>query len=76
MNQKRLKIDSMPVNGANINLIKDWLQRLDIPVMSSILLENPDVMNESGIMKGIGVIGLGSGSSGQRCFQKKKKKIA
>jgi hypothetical protein len=65
-------IDSVRVNGATTQVIKDWFQRLNIPAISSIKPENRWNMDESGIMEGMGVNGLVVGSSERRSIQKKQ----
>jgi hypothetical protein len=65
-------IDSVRVNGATTQVIKDWFQRLNIPAISLIKPENRWNMDESGIMEGMGVNGLVVGSSERRSIQKKQ----
>ena len=65
-------IDSVQVNGATTQVIKDWFQRLNIPEISRIKPENRWNMDESGIMEGRGANGLVVGSSERRSIQKKQ----
>ena len=65
-------IDSVQVNGATTQVIKDWFQLLNIPAISNIKPENRWNMDESGIMEGLGVNGLVVGSSERRSIQKKQ----
>jgi hypothetical protein len=65
-------IDSMRVNRATTQVIKDWFPRLAIPIISLIKPENRYNMDESGIMEGMGANGLVVGSSNRRAIQKKQ----
>jgi hypothetical protein len=65
-------IDSVRVNRATTQVIKDWLQRLNTPAISSIKPENRWNIDESGMIEGLGANGLVVGSSDRRSIQKKQ----
>lgn len=64
--KKQYRIDSARVNGATIDIIKGWFQKLEIPEIKAIKPENRWNMDEAGIMEGQGVNGLVVGSKDRR----------
>jgi 4-hydroxybenzoate polyprenyltransferase len=70
--KKQYRIDSVRVNGATIDIIKSWFQKLELPLIKAIRAENRWNMDEAGIMEGQGENGLVVGSAEKRFIQKKQ----
>ena len=64
--KKQFRIDSVCVNSAISDIIKAWFQKLEIPVIKAIKVENQWNMDEAGIMEGQGENGLVVGSAEKR----------
>jgi hypothetical protein len=62
----------MHVNGAIIEIIKPWFQKLEVPAIKVIKPENRWNMDEAGIMEGEGENRLVVGSAQKRFIQKKQ----
>ena len=50
--KKQFKIDSVRVNSATSDIIKAWFQKLEIPAIKAIKVENRWNMDKAGIIKG------------------------
>jgi 4-hydroxybenzoate polyprenyltransferase len=70
--KKQFHIDSARVNGATIDIIKKWFQKLAVPRIKAIKPENRWNIDEAGIIEGIGDNGLVVGSVNKRFIQKKQ----
>jgi hypothetical protein len=70
--KRQLQVDAIRVNGATSNIIKSWFQKLEVPAIKAIKLENRWNMDEAGIMEGQGENGLVVGSVDRRIIQKKQ----
>ena len=64
--KKQLKIDSVRVNGATIDIIKAWFQKFQVPTIKAIKPQNRWNIDEAGIMEGQGENGLVVGSTERR----------
>jgi Tc5 transposase DNA-binding domain len=69
--KRQLQVDAIRVNGATSDIIKSWFQKLEVPAIKAIKLENHWNMDEAGIMEGQGENGLVVGSVDRRIIQKK-----
>jgi hypothetical protein len=70
--KRQLQVDAICVNGATSNIIKSWFQKLEVPAIKAIKLENRWNMDEADIMEGQGENGLVVGSVDRRIIQKKQ----
>ena len=50
--KKQFRIDFVRVNSATSNIIKAWFQKLEIPAIKAIKVENRWNMDEAGIIEG------------------------
>ncbi|KAK8120392.1 transposase [Apiospora kogelbergensis] len=65
-------IDSKRVNGASVEVIRSWFQRLEQPDIQEIKPANRYNMDEAGVLEGIGSNGLVLGSTENRSIRKKQ----
>ena len=68
--QRSQRIDSLRINGASTDIIKQWFRHLAIPKIKTIKPANRWNMDEAGLLEGQGSNGIVLGSSESRAILK------